>query len=168
MKTNFPYLITIIFWMPLFSFAGPNGGVGTASNPLNGDTTGAGSVARQREIYEADFAAKQAAAFENQRTYQEQLASLKLLQDNLDDLNRPNGGGLFRSVNGETNYIYDFLNNWSGVSGKVIQTLPDGILVKPEYGTDVFIQGYPFQTVDEQQLGECRAKEDGVYSYTAV
>lgn len=162
------YLVAFLILTPFLSFCGPNGASQVANNPLNGDTTGAGSLARQKQIFEADAAEKERIKYENQRTYEEQLASLNLLRDNLAALQSPNAGGLFRSVHDVTNYIYDFSGGWHGISGRVIQTLPDGVLVKPELDTDVFVEGYPFQTVDDQIFGGCQGKDDGVYSFTAV
>jgi hypothetical protein len=94
----------------------------------------------------------------------------------LKDLQSYNVGDFFRVVDGVTNYVYDYDYNypsgWEHIEGKVIQTLPNGILVtSKKFGDedmDVFISNYPFRTVDDQMLSSCLVKEDGVYSFTAV
>ena len=153
---------------------GPNGAASVADNPLNHIDSGA-ELEQQREIQEqysqeqARYSQEQARiASANQAAYEEQLASLNQLRQHLEDLQGANAGGFFRVVHGVTNYIYG--GGWNYVGGKVLQTLPDGVLVKPTDpdATDVFVDGYPFQTVDDQVFTGCMAMEDGVYSFTAV
>ena len=132
----------------------------TAVNPLNSDPRGSAALAQQQQIYEQDREQKERLAAQMQAEYASQLSSLNALREHLDTLKSPNGGGLFRVVNGVTNYIYD--KGWTQIWGKVLQTQPDGILVTGRSDNlDCFIEGYPFQTVDEQQLSWCSAKESG-------
>ena len=100
--------------------------------------------------------------------YNQDLNSLNLLLENLDLLQGPNVGRCFRQVNGETNYIFDYTNGWSRLQGEVLQTLPEGILLKREEKLDCFIEGYPYQIVDGQEVKVFMAKEAGVYSFTAT
>ena len=166
MKIKFTTVtVAILFWATVGN-CGPNSGVSPAFNPLYSDPTGAGALARQRAINEQYLQEQAQIAAENQRIYSEQVNSLNQLRQHLEDLQSVNAGGFFRVVHGVTNYIYD--GGWNYVSGKVLQTLPDGVLVKPEDGTDIFVEGYPFQTVDDQLFAGCMSKDDGVYSFTAV
>ncbi len=146
---------------------GPNGAGSVADNPLNHIDSGA-ALEQQREIQEQYSQQQTQIALANQAAYELQLASLNQLRQHLEDLQGSNAGGFFRVVHGITNYIYD--GNWNYVGGKVLQTLPDGVLVKPTDpdATDVFVDGYPFQTVDDQVFAGCMAMEDGVYTFTAV
>jgi len=146
---------------------GPNGAASVADNPMNHIDSDA--VREQQKEIQEQYSQEQAQiALANQAAYEQQLASLNQLRQHLEDLQGSNAGGFFRVVHGVTNYIYG--GDWNYVGGKVLQTLPDGVLVKPTNpdATDVFVDGYPFQTVDDQVFSGCMAMEDGVYSFTAV
>ena len=145
----------------------------TAGNPLNGDPTGGATLRDQQWLYELDREQKASLTAQMQAEYDDQLNSLNALlghlpslKEDFNSVTKSDGKGLFRVVNGITNSIYE--NGWTEIGGKILQTLPDGILVTEYDGLDCFIEGYPFQTVDGQQLPGYFAKEAGIYSFVAT
>lgn len=105
-------------------------------------------------------------------------AQCNTLQKNIQDLQR-NPQGFFRLIDGETNYLDEL---WE-INGKVLQVLPDGILVtthsSADYSLDVsmwnsvysgpqiLLLNYGHSVVDEDRLF-CKAKKIGAYSYQSI
>jgi hypothetical protein len=178
MKKNHANLAALLILISPVVFAGPNDSTTPAGNPVNGDATGTGALARQMNIYAQDAAEKAAANAEAVRIAQEQIASLAALNDRLETLQSPNAGGLFREVDGETNFIYDTSSGWANVCGKVLAPINNdtdkGIIVHRDFGLDaagvapglsdfvpdVFVSGYPGVAVDNQVIFPCWAKAD--------
>ena len=159
-------VFSLIFATSLYS--GPNGAGAVAGNPLNSDPSGQGQYFKTLILNEISAQQQQQVFIQKQKEYELQVHTLNTLRHRLDELKNNNGDGLFRTVRGVTNCVYSYSAGWREISGRVIQTLTDGILVRTADAQDCFVKGYPSQTVDDQSLSDCMAKEDGVYTYTTL
>lgn len=92
---------------------------------------------------------------------------VKQLQKQIDALESPKAGNMFRVFDGATNYIKQADNGWKTFSGKVLQVENDGVLMQSYGFGNIFIANYPSGVVDDQQITGL-AHESGMYSYQSV